>query len=193
MGSFEKEIQRGTLMISKKGRKFMGFNIRKCTLEEVKQLQEISITTFEETFGEQNSSEHMEAYLQKAFNVERLGRELANPDSHFFFALAEDEVAAYLKLNTDGAQSEEMGSDALEIERIYVKSAFQKHGLGRLLLNRALEMAGELGKSKVWLGVWEHNENALSFYKKKGFVQTGAHSFYMGDDEQTDLIMVKEL
>uniref|UniRef100_UPI0034D9567F GNAT family N-acetyltransferase n=1 Tax=Lysinibacillus sp. GbtcB16 TaxID=2824761 RepID=UPI0034D9567F len=47
------------------------------------------------------------------------------------------------------------------------------------------------GKQHVWLGVWEKNENAITFYHKMGFVRTGAHSFYMGDEEQIDYIMSK--
>ena len=61
------------------------------------------------------------------------------------------------------------------------------------MLNKAMEIAMERNKRKVWLGVWEKNENALAFYKKMGFVQTGAHSFYMGDEEQMDFIMTKTL
>ncbi|MEC0789915.1 GNAT family N-acetyltransferase, partial [Bacillus haynesii] len=56
-----------------------------------------------------------------------------------------------------------------------------KHGLGKYLFNKAVEIAKERNKKKIWLGVWEKNENAIAFYKKMGFVQTGAHSFYMGD------------
>src|SRR5690606_16174629 len=103
------------------------------------------------------------------------------------------QVAGYLKINADAAQTEEMGEDALEVERIYISRAFQKLGLGKHLMEQALELAARLGKKKIWLGVWEHNANAIAFYQKKGFVKTGEHSFFMGDDEQIDWIMVKEL
>ena len=171
----------------------MNITIKKCTHEDVVELQEISISTFIETFEEHNTPEHMTAYLEKAFNLSQLEQEMANPFSLFFFVLVDDEVAGYLKVNTDEAQSEDMGKDALEVERIYISSNFQKLGLGKYLMERAMELAGELGKKKIWLGVWEHNENAIAFYQKKGFVKTGAHSFFMGDDEQIDWLMVKEL
>lgn len=167
--------------------------IKKCTLDDVVELQAVSKETFTETFQEQNSLEHLNAYLERAYNLEQLKRELANPSSHFYFVLYDQQVAGYLKINTGNAQSEEMGEDSLEVERIYVKKDFQKHGLGKQLLNKSMEMALELNKSKVWLGVWEENDNAIAFYQKKGFVQTGAHSFFMGDDEQIDLIMTKSL
>jgi diamine N-acetyltransferase len=171
----------------------MTMYLKKCTLEDLHQLQEISIETFSDTFNDQNSPENMNAYLEKAYNLEQLKKELSHTSSRFFFVLFNEEIAGYLKVNVKDAQSEEMGEEAFEIERIYVKKPLQKHGIGKYLLNKAIEMAEEQGKKKIWLGVWEQNENAIAFYQKMGFVQTGAHSFYMGDEEQTDLIMVKAL
>jgi diamine N-acetyltransferase len=171
----------------------MTITIKKCTLEDSSILQEISYDTFNETFKHQNSPENMKGYLEKAFNIKQVEIELSHPSSHFFFVYVHHEVAGYLKVNTNDAQTEEMGDESLEIERIYIKSNFQKLGLGKYLLNKAVEMAMEHHIKKVWLGVWEENRNAIAFYKKMGFVQTGAHSFYMGDEEQTDLIMTKTL
>ncbi|MFY0779321.1 GNAT family N-acetyltransferase [Peribacillus simplex] len=171
----------------------MTLNIKKCTLEDSLKLQVISYETFNETFKHQNSPENMNAYLERAFNLKQLENELSNISSQFYFVYFNNEVAGYLKVNTDDAQSEEMGDESLEIERVYIKKKFQKHGLGKYLLNKAIEIAMEGKKNKIWLGVWEKNENAIAFYKKLGFVQTGAHSFYMGDEEQMDLIMTKTL
>ncbi|MGG3801405.1 GNAT family N-acetyltransferase [Metabacillus fastidiosus] len=171
----------------------MTINIKNCTLEDVRKLQEISYETFNETFKHQNSTENMNAYLERAFNLKQLEKELSNSSSQFFFVYFNNEVAGYLKINTNDAQSEEMGDESLEIERIYIREKFQKHGLGKYSLNKAIEIAVKHNKKKVWLGVWGKNENAIAFYKKMGFVQTGAHSFYMGDEEQIDFIMTKTL
>ncbi|AUD14530.1 MULTISPECIES: GNAT family N-acetyltransferase [unclassified Planococcus (in: firmicutes)] len=168
-------------------------SLRKCTTNDLQELQDISILTYKETFDEHNSEENMNAYLEAAYNKPKLERELATPSSHFYFAMVDNEVAGYLKINTDEAQTEPMGSEALEVERIYIKKKFQKNGAGKVLMNQAFEMAERLGKNKIWLGVWEHNNNARAFYEKKGFVETGSHSFFMGDDEQTDLILTKTL
>jgi ribosomal protein S18 acetylase RimI-like enzyme len=166
-------------------------HIRKCTLEDLEILQDVRVETFNETFKDQNSPENMKAYLDKAFNLNQLEQEISNSYSEFYFISYNGEIAGYLKVNTEEAQTELMGNDSLEIERIYIKSRYQKHGLGKLLLNKAMEVAAERHKRKVWLGVWERNENAIAFYKKMGFVQTGSHSFYMGDEEQRDYIMTK--
>ena len=171
----------------------MTINIKKCTFEDLELLQEISVETFNETFKNQNSPENMKAYLEKAFNLKQLEKELSNISSEFYFIYSNEEIAGYLKLNTIDAQTEIMGNDSLEIERIYIRKKLHKQGLGKYLLNKAIEIAIERNTEKIWLGVWEKNESAITFYKKLGFVQTGDHSFYMGDEEQIDFIMTKTL
>ncbi len=171
----------------------MTIKLKECTLEDLRQLQEISYVTFNETFKHQNSPENMTAYMERAFHLDQLEKELANISSQFFFVYLNHELAGYLKVNTKDAQTEAMGDEALEIERIYIKREYQKHGLGKYMLNQAIEIAKARDMKKIWLGVWEKNENAIAFYEKMGFVQTGAHSFYMGDEEQRDFIMTKSL
>ncbi|MFJ7666927.1 GNAT family N-acetyltransferase [Lysinibacillus sp. NPDC097195] len=171
----------------------MSVKIIKCKMEDVHVLQEISIETFNDTFSNQNSPENMKTYLDRAFTIEQLESELANRSSQFYFILYDKEVAGYLKVNVDDSQSETMGDDFLEIERIYIRNKFQRKGLGKYLIDKAIDIAGEQNKKNIWLGVWEKNDNAICFYEKIGFVQTGAHSFYMGDEEQMDIIMTKKL
>lgn len=171
----------------------MTINIKKCNIKDLPKLLEISYETFNETFKNQNSPENIKVYLESAFNLKQLEKELSNISSQFFFVYLNNEVAGYLKININDAQSEEISDESLEIERIYIKRKFQKHGLGMYLLNKAIEIAMEFNKKKIWLGVWEKNENAIAFYEKMGFVQTGSHSFYMGNEEQVDFIMTKIL
>jgi diamine N-acetyltransferase len=171
----------------------MTIKIKKCTIEDLHTLQEISYETFNDTFKHQNSSENMEAYLERAFNLKQLEKELSTMSSEFFFVYFKNEVAGYLKVNINEAQTEDLDDESLEIERIYIRKSFQMHGLGKYLINKALEKAVEKNKMIVWLGVWEKNENAIAFYEKMGFIKTGSHSFYMGDEEQVDYIMTKTL
>lgn len=171
----------------------MTLTLQQCTQKDLQKLQKISVDTFTETFQDQNSVENLNGYLERAFNLDQLEQELSHPCSQFFFAYYNAEVVGYLKLNTNEAQSEAMDRESLEIERIYIKRKYQKHGFGKQLLNKAIETAKILNKKKLWLGVWEHNENVIAFYKKMGFVQTGSHTFFMGDEPQIDLIMTNTI
>ncbi|ARM72464.1 protease synthase and sporulation negative regulatory protein PAI 1 [Listeria monocytogenes] len=167
--------------------------IRLCIKSDLQPLLEISYKTFDETFRAQNKPENMDAYLKTNFTVKKLRNELENPYSYFYFIYHQEAIAGYLKLNIGDAQTEEITGNTIEIERIYVLKSFQKKGLGNDLFNQALEIAREVNAEKIWLGVWEKNKNAIQFYEKMGFTPNGKHDFYMGDDCQTDLIMIKNL
>jgi len=161
--------------------------------EAVLELQKISIQTFLETFGAVNSALDMNQYLDNAMNVAQLERELKEKASQFYFALQNQEVIGYLKINIGVAQTEPIDKNAFEIERIYVvKNHLGKH-VGKLLFDFAIDLAKKLNKNKVWLGVWEKNERAINFYQKNGFITFDSHLFKLGSDIQTDLLMALAL
>lgn len=166
--------------------------IRVCTKADLEQLREISMQTFDETFRAQNTKENMDTYLQQAFTIEKLTKEMENPHSQFYF-IYEEGLAGYLKLNTSSAQTEKMGQGTLEIERIYIKNDYQRRGLGEFALEKAIAEARQQQKKSIWLGVWEKNEQALQFYRKHDFKQMGTHTFFMGDEAQVDLILEKRI
>ncbi|RXK18438.1 GNAT family N-acetyltransferase [Macrococcus sp. DPC7161] len=167
--------------------------MKSCTIDDLKSLQQIAYQTFDETFRPQNDDAVMDAYLKDAFTDDKMTNELNNPYSQFYFIKVNQEIAGYLKVNERDAQTEPMSDEHLEIERIYVLNSYQKQGLGKVMYEKAINIAKSKGKSKIWLGVWEKNENALGFYKSKGFKQIDEHTFMMGHDAQTDYIMEKDL
>jgi ribosomal protein S18 acetylase RimI-like enzyme len=163
--------------------------IRKCLPDELDTLWAIARETFDETFRPMNHPETFEKYLADAFNPEKLLGELQNPGCSFYLIYSDETLAGYLKLNKTPAQSDINDPDSLEIERIYVRKSHQGKGLGRVLLEFAMQQALEMKKESIWLGVWEKNTAAIGFYKKMGFREAGKHSFRMGDELQTDFIM----
>ena len=171
----------------------MTLSIKKCTLEDLNSLRQISIDTFFQTFSNSNTAENMKAYLENAYNEDKLGKELCNTDASFFFLFADEKLAGYMKLNEAPSQTDINDSNSLEIERIYILKDFQGAGLGRYMMEYAISSAKRLGKKYVWLGVWEKNDKALRFYKNYKFYRIGEHSFIVGDDPQTDYIMRKDL
>ncbi|WP_428233186.1 GNAT family N-acetyltransferase [Flavobacterium sp.] len=164
--------------------------VKRITLNEITQLQKIGRQTFQETFSDANSEENMQKYLDESFSTEKLSAELNNKDSEFYFATLENDVIGYLKVNFGESQTELKDNKALEIERIYVSKEFHGKKVGQLLYDKAVEIARQKKNDYVWLGVWENNVRAISFYKKNGFVEFDKHIFKLGNDQQTD-IMIK--
>ncbi|WP_394673779.1 GNAT family N-acetyltransferase [uncultured Chryseobacterium sp.] len=171
----------------------MSVMITQASSDDLETIQQTGRQTFSETFSESNEEEEMKRYLDESFATEKVHSELSNPDSLFFIAWDEGQPVGYLKLNSGTAQTELQDDTALEIERIYVKNSHQGKKIGQLLYNKAIEVARELQKSYLWLGVWEENHKALGFYRKNGFSEFGKHVFRLGSKEQTDLMMKKPL
>jgi len=171
----------------------MKTNIRECVMEDLFTLHEISYKTYNDTFSSMNTPSNMKAYLEQAFDIKKLRQELSNNNSTFYFVYTDDELSGYLKLNENMAQTEINDPLSLEIERIYVKKEFQGKGLGSVLMNKAIDIANIGQKLYLWLGVWEKNNTANLFYNKNGFYKISSHSFFMGEDEQTDFILRKDL
>ena len=135
----------------------------------------------------------MKTYLQKQFSDEKLTAELTNKDSEFYFASIENEVIGYLKINFGQSQTELQDEKSLEIERIYVAKEFHGKKVGQLLYEKAIQLAKEKKFEYVWLGVWENNLSAISFYTKNGFIEFDKHIFKLGNDVQTDIMMKLKL
>ncbi len=163
--------------------------IRKITVEDLFQLQEIGRKTFVETFSSSNTEENMALYLKEGFATEKLTAELQNPESEFYFATLNENVIGYLKINFGPAQTELQEAKSVEIERIYLLQEYHGKQVGQLLFEKAMAIAKNNHCDYIWLGVWEENHRALQFYTKNGFVAFDKHIFVLGDEAQTDIMM----
>ena len=167
--------------------------VQKISISDLPALQKIGRQTFYETFAASNTEENITTYLEEGFSEDKLTTELEDQNAEFYFATLDNEVIGYLKLNFGASQTELKDDKALEIERIYVLQEFHGKKVGQILYNKAIEVAKDKKSDYVWLGVWEENPRAISFYKKNGFEEFDKHIFKLGNDEQTDIMMKLKL
>jgi ribosomal protein S18 acetylase RimI-like enzyme len=165
----------------------------KANVNNFEVLQHIGRKTFFETFAAVNTEENMRKYLEESFDEKKVKDELSNPGSEFYFAVIHPKTIGYLKINTGSAQTELKDNKALEIERIYILKEFYGKQVGQLLYEQAFKIAQEKQVDYIWLGVWEHNARARAFYNRNGFIEFSNHIFKLGKDEQTDILMRKNL
>lgn len=55
------------------------------------------------------------------------------------------------------------------VDSIAVKSGFQNHGIGRMLMDKMQVWATANGATSIELNVYEFNETAISFYERLGY------------------------
>lgn len=167
--------------------------IKKVTVSDCKDLEKIARTTFSETFLEHNTTENLNNYLQENITFDHLKSQIENRNSLFYIAMLNVEIVGYLKINFAQAQTELQDKTALEIERIYVLKKYQNQKIGQVFIEKSISIAIKMNIKYIFLGVWEHNLNAIRFYKKNKFEIFDTHFFSIGADIQTDYLMKKNL
>lgn len=156
-------------------------SIRPVQSNEATVLQALGASTFRETFETQNSKENLEAYLSKSFALSNVKAQLKALESEFYFAVVDEEILGYLKLNTS--------EKGLEIERIYVRQTAQGTGIGKAMFELSLSLAKTRKAEWLWLGVWQENIKAIEFYKRQGMEVFDTRTFQLGNDPQDDFLM----
>ena len=156
-------------------------------------LSELGASTFTETFAAANTPDDLAAYLSAAFGESIQRAELDDPTVTVLFAERDGDTVGYVMLRDEPAPMLLGGVDALEIVRLYARRSAVGTGVGATLMRRAIEEAEARGKEALWLGVWEHNERALDFYRRWEFFEAGTQPFLLGSDLQTDFVMVRRI
>ena len=170
-------------------------DIRQATPHDVKLLTDLSYTTFRDAFAHhpKNAPDDLAHYMRQAFNAEQIEAELAETTSIFFIASIDDKAAGYAKLIAESIEQGITAKRPIELSRLYSHQEYLGKGVGQNLMDACFEYAKTHDHDVMWLGVWEYNPRAQAFYTKNGFREIGKHTFQLGSDPQTDLLMQKDL
>ena len=169
--------------------------IRQANQDDAKLLTDLSYTTFWDAFAHhpKNAPGDLAHYMRQAFNIEQITAELIDPKSVFLIAEINGEAAGYAKLTVGSIEPGITAERPVELSRLYSDQEYIGKGVGQTLMDACFESARNDDRDVMWLGVWEFNPRAQRFYEKNGFREVGRHTFQLGSDPQTDLLMQKEL
>lgn len=170
-------------------------HIRQATHDDAKSLTDLAYTTFWDAFAHhpKNAPDDLNHYMRQAFNLEQISSELADPSSVFLIAEIDGKAAGYAKLIIGSTEDDITAARPIELSRLYSHQEYVGKGVGQNLMDACFERARRHDHDVMWLGVWEFNPRAQRFYEKNGFQVVGEHTFLLGSDPQTDLLMQKEL
>ena len=168
-------------------------SIHLAALPDAPILASLGETTFCETFAHLNTESDIEKYVSENFSVEQVLKELEDINNKFFLARWNDQPIGYMKLRLGEHPDQPINTKSIELERIYVLKDFLGKKVGAALLEYAINVGRNLSFQTMWLGVWEHNERAINFYRRWGFTPYGSHMFVLGTDPQTDILLKKDL
>ena len=168
--------------------------IRHATPDDAAALAEFGARTFSEAFAADNSAENMARHLASAWSPNLQSAEIADPMLDTLLAVDADGIfGGFAQLHAQRAPPGVPTQKPVELKRFYVDRPWQGRGLARELMAAVEQQAQARGARELWLGVFQRNARAKAFYSKCGFRKVGTQVFVVGDDPQTDDIMLKEI
>jgi ribosomal protein S18 acetylase RimI-like enzyme len=171
----------------------MNLTVRYATVHDAALIADISRQTFYNTFSPFNSKDNMDIFMNVQFTRGRLIVEVGAPENIFLLAYNNNEVAGYAKLRNTRHPKTLESKNALEIARLYAMPPMVGKGVGKLLMEKSIDIAKENKKDTIWLGVWKENKKAIEFYTSWGFTIFDECDFLLGNDVQKDWLMKKKL
>ncbi|MEJ5209766.1 GNAT family N-acetyltransferase [Denitratimonas sp. CY0512] len=168
--------------------------IRAATVADAPALATLAETTFRETFGLVNTSEDMDVYCRRSYSEAIQASEITNKATITLVVDSQGCLVGYAQLRLAAPAPRCVpGMTRGEIHRIYVTGEYHGKGVAQALMDSSISALRQRGCSIAWLGVWEKNPRAISFYRKLGFVEVGEHVFQLGTDSQRDIVMLLPL
>ena len=169
------------------------YNIRLVVEPDMPKIQILAVETFFESFNDGAKSEDIQLYLQNEMSYQNLISEFNAKESNFI--VIEDNktkvLIGYMKINMISSYwgIHESNNNLLELERIYILSDYQSHGLGLKLIEFAKNFAKLQNINTMVLSFYDKNKRGLSFYEKNGFKVVTEHNFLLGKDNRNCLVM----
>lgn len=171
----------------------MPVTIRRAVESDAGPLAQLAELTFRQAFATDNSDADMSLHCETSFGTKIQRAEILDANTVFVLAVSEGAMIGFGQLRLSSPKDCVPGDVPAELYRIYVLSDWHGSGAAQSIMSAALDVAVANGSDAVWLGVWEHNDKAINFYRKHGFGVVGEHEFRLGDDVQRDLVLAADL
>lgn len=166
--------------------------IRKAVPEDAALLADLGRETFIETFGQLYAAEDLTDFLTKNFSPAIQAAEIAAANHHLAIAYLDDVAVGYAKSGPNKLPVPNPAAPAYELHRIYLKPRAKGAGVGKALMQDALQFFAKQNAAGIYLGVWAENIRAQSFYAGFGFRVIAEYDFMVGNQADHELIMQRD-
>lgn len=126
-------------------------------------------------------------YSPASHKKQQYEAELSNALSYFYVAVdpSTDEIIGYVIFW--------IIENLIEIHQITVKEIYRRSGVGHTLMKTVLQKAREESVEQIYLEVRKSNQNAIAFYRKLGFTESGFRKTYYQNPVDDALVLNKLL
>lgn len=157
---------------------------------ELVELAELAAKTFADAFGASMTPEDLQQSLEEDRSPAYFKRALE--ECTILVAKLDGKIVGYVQFGPVKMPETGANPDDRELGRLYVATELQGQGIGRQLMDAALDSPEMKQAPRLFLQVWEENNRALAMYEGYGFKKCGVTTFEIAGKPAQDLIMVRD-
>lgn len=165
-------------------------NISPATTKDISTIQSIANITWPKTFGPLMSEEQLSYMMEMMYSTPSLEQQINVEGHHYLLAHHKQKTVGYCSYELNFREDSQ-----LMMHKLYLHPSAQGMGLGTQFLKHLEQIAQQNQQHSLRLQVLHTNENALSFYLKKGFKKTGEEYKELGNSmgRFLDYVLSKEV
>lgn len=147
--------------------------IEKVNIEAIPLIQELTMKVWPQTYSSVLSAEQITYMLDMMYSKESLIEQMLS-GQQFIIAYYNNQPIGFASYGPTVHFNE------YKLHKLYVITTVQKTGAGKLLLWYVMDEIKKAGGNHLILQVNRSNENAISFYKRMGFIVEQQANFDIG-------------
>ncbi len=168
--------------------------LRPATRADIPALSQLATDSFIAKFGHLYSAENLNAFLAESLSEPAIAAELANPDRVYRLAERGGALVGYCKIGLIcGFPDHARGSRVMELKQLYTAPDATGGGIGKALMDWAMEQFAARGADEVQISVYAHNDGAHRFYRRYGFDKVADITFRVGDHIDPEFLFARML
>lgn len=171
----------------------MTSTVRIATAADAAALSRVGTQSFNDAYRGTADDADIDAHLEAYFSEAAIRREMTQPAVRYLLASRGPAMAGLVKLRNGEVPPQVPVDKVIEVQQLYVASDHQRSGVGRQLMDAALDEARRQRANGIWLSVWTDADWAVSFYRNYGFESIGELAFQLGRSLFTDYLMFRAL
>ncbi len=143
--------------------------VERATQVDLDELQAIGVASYLPHYQHLWKAGGVDWYMNRCFAVAVLQNELNDDNIEYYFVRADEQNIGFVKLVLQKPVPDSDIKNALYLEKIYFVKEWTGKGVGRKLIEFAIERARELKRDCVWLTAMDTSEKPIAAYEKAGF------------------------
>jgi ribosomal protein S18 acetylase RimI-like enzyme len=166
--------------------------LRPATRSDASSIAAISIETWLTTYLKRGVSAFFADYVLETFTTAKTEQLITDPAQFILVSENTDGLDGFIRL-TSGTTAPVAGCSDTEIATLYVQPCHHGKGIGKMLLQAAVDHACAKGIASLWLTTNAENLPAIAFYRAQGFTHIGDTHFRIGAQGYLNHVYRKDL